>query len=133
MPPPIKIRKYFLITAFILVTIIALLYGISPGWFGETFLGISVMDHNIAHILRAIMGLYIGLGLFWLYAAFHESLTRTALLTTVIFASGLVIGRFISLFLDGMPSPLLVFYIVAELSLAPLAYWIYSLKDEPSA
>lgn len=124
-----NIKKAFLITAFVMVLIIALLYGVNPQWFGETFLGINALDHNIAHILRAIMGLYIALGAFWLYAAFHAAYRNIALITTVLFAGGLVAGRLVSLVMDGPPAPLLVFYIIAELSLAPLAYWIFTLDD----
>jgi hypothetical protein len=50
-------------------------------------------------------------------------------LTTLIFAAGLVSGRIISLMADGMPSPLLVGYTVAELALLPVAYWVYRLPD----
>jgi uncharacterized protein YjeT (DUF2065 family) len=124
-----KIKKIFLIVAFSLVTVIALLYGISPQWFGRIFLGIEQLDHNIAHILRAIMGLYVALGLFWLYSAFHAPFRNIAVLTTAIFAGGLVTGRLISLLTEGPPAPLLIFYIAAELSLAPLAYWIYRQDD----
>ena len=66
-----KVKKYFLIFAFVTVSTIALLYGISPKWFVQTFLGLNELDLNIAHILRAVMGLYLSLGIFWLYSAFR--------------------------------------------------------------
>lgn len=124
-----NIKKNFLIAAFGMVLIIALLYGVNPSWFASTFLDIPELDHNIAHILRAVMGLYIALGLFWLYAAFHAPYRNVAVLTTAIFSGGLVAGRILSLALDGPPAPLLVFYIAAELALAPLAYWVYTRDD----
>ena len=76
------------------------------------------------------MGLYLGLGLFWLFAASSSKHRNTAVLTTLIFSGGLVSGRLISLLADGLPSPILVFYTIAELALAPLAYWVYRLPDE---
>ena len=124
-----KIKKVFLISAFGMVSIIALLYGISPQWFAQTFLDIPQLDLNIAHILRAVMGLYLAMGVFWLYAAFNEKFRNTAILTTAIFSGGLVSGRIISLFNEGQPSPLLIFYIIAEFLLTPLAVWIYTLED----
>lgn len=124
-----KIKQAFLIAAFALVSVIALLYGVNPQWFGRTFLGVSSLDANLAHILRAIMGLYLALGLFWLYAAFHAAYRNVAVLTTAIFSGGLVLGRILSLALEGAPAPLLMFYVVAELTLAPLAYWIFTLDD----
>jgi uncharacterized protein YacL len=124
-----KIKKYFLIFAFVAVSIIALLYGVSPHWFARTFLGVAELDLNLAHILRAVMGLYLGFALFWLYSAFSDQYRNTAVLTTVIFSTGLVIGRIISFFADGQPSPLLVLYIAMEFALVPLAYWVFRLPE----
>jgi len=123
------IKKYYLISASLTVFIIALLYGVSPVWFAEAFLNISNLDLNIAHILRAVMGLYIGLGLFWIIAAFNDHYRNTAILTTVIFAGGLVTGRIISLFVDGQPAPLLLLYVVMELSLVPIGLWVLKRPD----
>ena len=124
-----KIKQAFLVSAFGIVSIIALLYGVSPLWFARTFLDITLLDRNIAHILRAVMGLYLALGLFWLYAAFTEKYRNVAVLTTMIFSGGLVIGRIISLFNEGQPAPLLTFYIFAEFALTPLAYWVFTLEE----
>ena len=124
-----KIKQAFLVSAFGIVSIIALLYGVSPQWFARTFLDITLLDRNIAHILRAVMGLYLALGLFWLYAAFNQTYRNVAILTTMIFSGGLVIGRIISLFNEGQPAPLLTFYIFAEFALTPLAYWVFTLEE----
>ena len=124
-----KIKKYFLILAFVMVVIIALLYGISPQWFARTFLGVVELNLNIAHILRAVMCLYLGLGLFWLFSAFSNKYRNVAVLTTVIFAAGLVIGRIISFFADGQPAPILLLYIFMEFALVPVAYWVFRLPE----
>ena len=124
-----KIKKYFLILAFVMVAIIALLYGVSPQWFARTFLGIVELNLNIAHILRAVMCLYLGLGLFWLFSAFSNKYRNVAVLTTVIFAAGLVTGRIISFFSDGEPAPILLLYIFMEFALVPLAYWVFRLPE----
>jgi len=125
-----KIKQYFLIFAFSAVAVIALLYGVSPQWFAQTLLGISApLDLNIAHILRAVMCLYLALGLFWLYAAFNDKYRNTAVLTCGIFAGGLVTGRIISFFADGQPQPILLLYIVMELALVPVAYWVFKLPE----
>ena len=124
-----KIKKAFLIFAFIAVLIIALLYGVNPQWFGETFLNIAALDPNIAHILRAVMGLYIALGLFWLYSAFNPTYTNLALLTIILFAGGLVSGRIFSLFIEGQPAPVLTLYVFMEFLLTPIAFWVYKIKE----
>ncbi len=124
-----SIKKAYLIFSFITVTEIALLYGINPQWFARTFLDIPELDRNIAHIFRAVMCLYIALGLFWLYSAFLEQYRNLALLTIMLFAGGLVTGRLISLFNEGQPAPLLTFYIVVELLFVPITFWIYKLEE----
>ena len=65
----LNIKQAYLIFAFIVVASIALLYGVSPQWFATSFLGVADLDRNFAHILRAVTGLSIGTGLFWLFAA----------------------------------------------------------------
>jgi len=124
-----NIKKYFLLFAFTAVIPIALAYGISPNWFASTFLGIEVLDINIAHILRAVMCLYLALGLFWLYSAFNKAYRNPALVTVILFTGGLVTGRLISYFLDGQPQPILILYIGLEFVLVPVAYWVLRLPE----
>jgi uncharacterized protein YacL len=123
------LKKYYLIFAFVSVSIIGLIYGVCPKWFARTFLDIGDLNPDIAHILRAVMCLYIALGLFWLYSAFNSQYRNVALLTVLIFAGGLVIGRIISFFIEGQPAPILTLYIVMEFVLVPVTFWIYKLKD----
>lgn len=121
-----KVQKYYLLLAACVVSVIALLYGVSPYWFVRTFFGLEALDANLAHILRAIMGLYIALALFWLFAAFSDEYRKTAVLTTAVFAGGLVSGRVISLLIEGAPARLLVVYVVMELMFAPIGVWVFS-------
>lgn len=123
------IKQAYLIFAFVAVSIIALLYGVSPDWFARTFLDVDALDADLAHILRAVMGLYIALGLFWLYAAFHPYLRDAAILMTIVFCAGLVSGRLISLVADGQPAPLLLLYVAMEFSLVPIGLWVFRRPD----
>jgi len=82
-------KKYYLIFAFVSVSVIGLLYGVCPKWFARTFLEISDLNPDIAHILRAVMCLYLALGVFWLYSAFNDNYSNVALITVLIFAGGL--------------------------------------------
>ena len=124
-----QLKKAFLIGAFVAVTIIALLYGVSPTWFAATFLGVTDLNLNFAHILRAIAGLYLALAAFWLYAAFNDKYRDAALLTTILFAGGLAAGRCVSLILDGQPAPVLLLYGVMELAVVLVAYWVFRLPE----
>jgi hypothetical protein len=125
----LAVKKYFLILAFAIVSTIASLYGISPAWFARTFLGVDELGVNVAHILRAVMCLYLALGIFWLYSAFNDTYRNAAVLTTMIFAGGLVSGRILSLIVDGQPSPLLMVYGAMEIALVPIAYWVFTRAD----
>jgi len=124
-----QLKKAFLIGAFVAVSIIALLYGISPRWFAATFLGITDLNPNVAHILRAVAGLYLALAAFWLYAAFNDKYRDAALLTTILFAGGLAAGRCVSLILDGQPAPVLLIYLAMEFAVVLAAYWVFRLPD----
>ncbi len=123
------LKKYYLIFAFVAVTIIALLYGVEPNWFAGVFLDVVEPNVSFKHILRAVAGLYIALGLFWLYAAFHAPYREAAVLTTIVFCAGLVSGRLISFVADGRPAPLLLFYAAIELALVPLGLWVLKRGD----
>ena len=98
-----QIKKPFLIFAFVAVTIFGLLYGVSPRWYAATFLGITDLNLNIAHILRALAGLYLALAAFWLYAAYHDKYRDAAILTAILFAGGLASGRCVSLITEVNP------------------------------
>ena len=124
-----KIKRYYLVFAFVAVLLIALLYGVSPQWFARTFLNVPVIPLDFAHILRAVMCLYLALGLFWLFSAFSDKYRNAAVLTTVIFSGGLVTGRIISYFADGQPSPILMVYIAMEATLIPIGIWVFRLPE----
>ena len=123
------LKKGFLILSAAMVSVIALLYGIVPQWFATTFLGVTDLSLDFAHILRAVMCLYLALGGFWLYCALSDSDKNTAILTTIVFAGGLVAGRLLSFAVDGFPSPLLIFYAALECAVIPMAWWVYRLPE----
>jgi hypothetical protein len=123
------IKQAYLIFAFVAVAVIALLYGVSPDWFARTFLDVDNLDADLAHILRAVTGLYLALGLFWLYAAFHQVYRDAAILTTIVFCAGLVSGRLTSLVVDGRPAPLLLLYVAMEFALVPIGLWVFKQPD----
>lgn len=119
------LKKGLLVLAFITICIIALLYGISPQWFFETFLVSSQLPGiDQSHILRAVMMLYIALGLFWLYSAFSDKYRDAGIVVLAVFCGGLASGRILSVIIDGAPSPILITYIFMELSLVPICIWL---------
>lgn len=119
-----NLKRIFLIGACLIVIVVALGYGVAPSWFAQTFLGIESLPLNQAHILRAIMGLYLAMGLYWGWAAFHDRHADGALVTVLVFNAGLLLGRAFSMASDGMPAPLLQGYALIELGAIPAAWWL---------
>jgi len=111
-------RLYLLISAAGIVPI-ALSYGLDPGQSLPWLLQIHPNGVNLIHLLRSLMGLYLGLVVLWLAGAWRGgALLRTALISEIVFMAGLAAGRLLSLLLDGWPSPVLILYTVAESVLA---------------
>jgi hypothetical protein len=108
-------RQLFLLIAGIGLVPIALAYGVVPQKVLGYCLDISVSDTNSVHIFRAIMGLYLGLSVFWFIGAFKVRLRQAALYSLVVFMLGLAAGRILSILLDGIPHWLLIVYLLLEL------------------
>ena len=104
---------------------IALGYGAKPTESLGALFDITVDSINLTHIMRAIMGLYLGMVVVWIWGAFDEELTIPALVSCAVFMLGLAAGRILSFFLDGMPHWLLIVYAVLEVLLGLVAIAIY--------
>jgi hypothetical protein len=110
---------------------IALGYGAKPSASLDALFGIPVDTVNLTHIMRAVMGLYLGMAVLWLWGAFSRPMTGPALVSCAVFMLGLAAGRILSLLLDGMPHWLLVVYAVLEVVLGAVAIALY--KDHVAA
>ena len=65
------------------------------------------------------MGLHLALIVLWVVGAWRRGEPmRTALISEIVFMSGLAAGRLLSLFLDGWPSLILITYAITKLLLA---------------
>ena len=120
-----QLKKGLLVLSFMTICVIGLLYGVSPEWFFATHL-VSSQAPGIdqSHIMRAVMMLYVSLGLFWLYNAFSDKYRDAGIVVLGVFCAGLVAGRILSVVVDGTPSPILILYIIMELSLVPVCIWL---------
>ena len=75
--------------------------------------------------MRAIMGLYLGMVVIWVWGTFDKRLTTPALVSCAVFMLGLAAGRILSFIIDGMPHWLLVVYAALEVVLGILAVAFY--------
>ena len=119
-----KTRTFLIFCAVGLVPI-ALSYGAKPSVTLNVLFGISVDTNNLTHIMRAVMGLYFGMIVFWLWGAFRRSVTGPALAACAVFMLGLATGRILSIVLDGLPHWLLVVYASLEIVLGLIAITLY--------
>ena len=114
-------ESLFLIVAALGLTPIALAYGLVPEAMAPMLYGIDIDSVNLAHIFRALMGLYLAMVVFWILGANRDVLRFPALCSVAVFMAGLAVGRLLSLILDGMPEPLLVVYLALEVGFALVA------------
>jgi hypothetical protein len=115
-----KLEKGILLFVAVGLVPIALGYGLMPEKSMSFLFNISVSEVNLAHILRAVMGLYLALIIFWILGALKEHLRQAALYSMVVFMLGLAGGRILSLIVDGVPHWLLLLYLALELLLGIL-------------
>ncbi len=110
-----NMRQIFLLFCGIAIMPVGMSYGIVPAQSLDLLFGFTVANVNEIHIFRAVMGIYLALGVFWLLAAFNGFYRQAGLYSILIFVVGLVAGRLLSVVLDGMPGPVLTSYILVEL------------------
>jgi hypothetical protein len=111
-----KTRAFLIFCAVGLVPI-ALGYGAKPSASLDMLFGITVDTTNLTHIMRAVMGLYLGMAVLWVWGAINKQMTTPALVSCAVFMLGLAAGRILSFILDGMPHWLLIVYAVLEIVL----------------
>ena len=122
--PSMKTRAFLIFCAIGLVPI-ALGYGAKPSTSLDALFSITVDTINLTHIMRAVMGLYFGMVVIWVWGAFKKQMAAPALVSCAVFMLGLAAGRVLSFFLDGMPHWLLVVYAALEIVLGLIAIAIY--------
>jgi hypothetical protein len=115
-----KIRAFLIFCAVGLVPI-ALGYGAKPSVSLDAVFGIKVDTVNLTHIMRAVMGLYLGMVVLWVWGAFRKSMETPALVACAVFMLGLAAGRILSFVMDGMPHWLLIVYAILEIVLGLIA------------
>ena len=122
--PSMKTSAFLIFCAVGLVPI-AMGYGAKPSASLEALFGITVDTTNLTHIMRAVMGLYLGMVVIWVWGAFKRQMAAPALVSCAVFMLGLAAGRILSFILDGMPHWLLVVYAILEVVLGVSAIVIY--------
>jgi hypothetical protein len=131
-PASMKTRAFLIFCAVGLVPI-ALGYGAKPSVSLDALFNITVDTINLTHIMRAVMGLYLGMVVFWVLGALRPSMTGPALAACAVFMLGLAGGRILSFILDGLPHWLLIVYAVLEIVLGLIAVALFRGHKSPAS
>jgi len=123
-------RRLFLFVMVVGLVPVALSYGVVPERSLPPLYGFGDPDPATRHVLRAMMGLYLAMIVFWLAGALRPDLRMPALWSVFVFVTGIALGRGLSLVLDGWPAPLLIFYLLAEVVLAGLSWSLIALVPD---
>ena len=117
-----KKESFFLVFVAIGVFSVSLGYGFLPNLTMPFLYDIEVTNTNLLNILRAISGLYIALVTFLILGAYNSNLQLPALWSLTIFMTGLALGRVASILIDGLPSPIFIFYLFLEIIFGLIGY-----------
>lgn len=66
-------------------------------------------------------GCIIGIGVFYVYCFLNPDYIRLGLILQFLSFSGFVVGRVVGIIFDGIPKPLLIYFLIAELLMVILA------------
>ena len=116
------INKIHLIISVLIVVPVSFVYGFNPDSQFDIHLN-TIDEHNF---FKAIMGLYLGFSIVWLFGIFKTNYLKIALVSNMIFMLGLGSGRVLSLIVDGTPTFGYIFGTFAELFLGSL--WALGFK-----
>jgi hypothetical protein len=114
-----------LVLSGIIVIIAGVVYGGHPTYIMPELLGFEVLDLELKNMLRAVMGIYLGVGLYWIIGAFKPKIWYGATLCNVLFMGGISFGRIVSTVVDGV-SPLFTPALILELLF--FGWGLYNLK-----
>ncbi|TKD62412.1 DUF4345 domain-containing protein [Flavobacterium sp. ASW18X] len=121
-----KLKNLQLLLSSLVVIVVSFIYGGNPQKILPLIFDFEVQNLELKNIFRSIMGLYITIGLYWLYGVYEVTYWKSATTSNIIFMAGLAFGRLISLFLDGFS---LLYSIGMLLEFAMAVWGYYNLKN----
>lgn len=114
-----------LILSGVIVIIAGCVYGGHPSYVMPLIFDFEVNALDLKNILRAVMGIYIGIGIFWLIGALKPAYWKGATLSNVLFMGGISFGRILSTLFDGFS---VLFTPALVLELLFFGWGLYNLK-----
>ncbi len=121
-------KNSHLLISLLIVVPTAIIYG-SPSILSDR-LDIQVNTIDLANMLKAIMCLYLGNSFVWILGIWKTEYWKIATQLNILFMISMVIGRTLSMLVDGIPTGGYIFGIMAEFIIG--LYSIYQLKKYSS-
>ena len=118
------LKNAHLIISLLIVVPTAIIYG-TPSLLEEQ-LDIEVSTIDLSNMLKAIMGLYLGVAAVWALGIWKNEYWKIATQLNILFMLTLASGRILSMATDGMPTGGYIFGLIAELFLG--LFSVYQLK-----
>ena len=121
-----KYKNLQLTLSAIVVISVSFVYGGNPSVFLPYVFGFDVTGIDLKNIFRAIMGLYLAIGCFWIYGIRNKNYWESATLVNILFMGGLALGRLVSTILDGISPQFMVGFILEFIF---MLWGIYNLRQ----
>jgi hypothetical protein len=118
----IRQNLHLIISSGIVIPV-AVVYGLFPKTILPQLLDFSVETTDLTNMFRAIMGLYLAFASIWILGIINPNYWKAATISQILFMLGLALGRIISLWLDGIPSPVFYYGILGELILGIFGWY----------
>ena len=116
-------QNLHLIISSVIVIPVACVYGLFPKTILPQLLDFSVETTDLTNVFRAIMGLYLAFAVLWILGTVKPNYWKAATISQILFMLGLALGRILSVFLDGIPSPVFYYGILGELILGIFGWY----------
>ena len=121
-----KYKNLQLTLSAIVVISVSFVYGGNPSVFLPYVFGFDVTDIDLKNIFRAIMGLYLAIGCFWIFGIRNKNYWESATLVNILFMGGVALGRLVSTILDGISPQFMVGFILEFIF---MLWGIYNLRQ----
>ncbi len=123
-------KKLYLAITSITLSLMGVIFTFAPNRYLAGF-GASISEPSLLNVIRSFGGFYLGFAAFLLVAFRKENLIEGAVLSTTLIMCAVLVGRAISLFVDGLPDPKLWVSLVIELIFAAWGFGLV-LKNKES-
>lgn len=120
---------HLLVSTFIIIPT-AIVYGLLPNGILKDIFHFNFEQVDLANIFKAMMGLYIGMAIFWLVGISQHRFWISATLSNILFMAGLAVGRVLGFLFDGKSSSIFIIAFIGEVILA--AWGIVNLRKYKS-